>query len=249
MALAFNLKKANIQWDIDAIEVDVPSVRHVGVIHRGRRIRVRLTDLNDQNSDRQSLVYLSKSDDEALNVESLLALALKENMPDHPVFLAWRKQHGHEPVNITQEDLTIANLGAGLHTALRKATDSQQSIIQWNAINHLLDEDWHHLLMIICEEITKKIERVNTGKTSRLTRYQVGMAIKKACCTRFEDVSHRYDTQLDCFVERTDLQKFALQSFEVSCKITEDQDFVWAWTAYICREATESISTTNAIAT
>lgn len=227
MSLSIKLKSAGIAWCIDPVEIDVPSRRYPDVVHKGERIRVRLTD--GAAADPVTLTELFPAQYDSRDVEELLARAMRNQLPQHPAFLSWLAKMGHCPVTI-RPDLLGDGLGECLHTALRKAVDGPQSVIQWNAICNLLPEDWSQLLAMTREEIEKARVVGAASKAKALTRYAVGLAIHEAFAERVGEVS---------VIERkrTDIQMLSLLMLEAACKLTDKQDFVWGWTAYLCEES------------
>lgn len=53
---------------------------------------------------------------------------------------------------ISREDATSL-LGEGIHTGLRKAVDSHESVVVWQAINRLPDDEWHTVLVWLVDAL------------------------------------------------------------------------------------------------
>lgn len=247
MTLATELRKANIDWCIDLVYINEPSVRYPEKQNRVQKLRIRLADMSVESSESapvtmETLIQAERTD---RDIEHLLALAMRRNMPDHPVFQTWLKSRGHEPVTI-RPDLLGESLGECIHTALRKCVDTHESCIQYQSIHQLAGADWLQLLEMTRENIRALMKKVEIGTLPSLQRYDVGLAIKNAFADRADEVTHREDPKTRRPVKRADAESFALMSLTMACKITDDQDFVWGWTSYLCEYASESNSQTPA---
>lgn len=237
MSIVPELKKASIEWSIDQVEVDIQSQRNPEETYKAERIRVQLTDVGS-DSDRVTVSELFSTSTQTKGVEELLARTMRKHFPKHPVFLSWMQSRGHCPVTI-DSDLLKSGLGECLHTALRKAVDGPQSVLQWNAIHYLMYQDWHQLLEMTREEI-KKTMALTVEKCTSLTYYNVGMAIREAFVSRMEEVTYRGFDKTGKKPDRTEMQAQALRTLDAACELTDNQDFVWGWTAYLCKEVKES---------
>lgn len=244
MRLTVELRKAGIEWCVDLIHVPQPSTRYPGVTHQVPKLRVRLANVAEaQAAGTEAVTHelLLTYFDGDLQIEQVLAKALREHFPRHPLFRAWLDSHGNVETVLTPGGLE--NLGELIHTALRKMCDGPQSTILWNTQHHLLHADWSHFLDLIREEITKLVSRVDAakqaGRKARLLRRDVGMAIKRAMIERFDEVHGRGFEKNHKLPKRTDVQEYALRTWNAACRLTEDSEWTYGWTGYLCEDAPE----------
>lgn len=239
MALATDLRNAGIDWSLDLVYVDEPSKRYPGKIHKIPHTRVQLTDLTatvEPGAQPVTQECFIRSEQAAREVEGALIYAMRKHFPGHPVLTAWLRARGHEAV-VVPPKLLGAQLGECLHVALRKSCEGPQSNIIWNAICHMLPADWSHVLQLIREEVQLAMAEVASSNKRVLTYHCVGTAIQHALVERLVEVRNRDEGEPGKGVMRTDLQAFALLSFAQAARLTEQQEFVWGWTAYLCQEA------------
>jgi len=237
MDLANELRKAKIKWSIDQVIREKPSRHEPGVVRRSLAARVRLTDLEapwPSGADEPPIMeaFYSTGGDDA-SMQKLLSLAIRDLMPQHPLRRAYLDSVGNTPVTIKSEHLND-NLGEIIHVQMRKCLQGPASVIQWNGVHHLLPADWSQMLELIREEVRLAQEEANPAQG--LLRRNVGMAIKKAMTERMDDVIYRLTPKGDR-VKRTDIQEYALKSIHAANSLTEDPDWVFGWTAYLCDDA------------
>lgn len=237
MNLVLTLRGRGIEWAIDNIILTKEQAEAQGR-HQRDLLRVRLCDWNSvpagQTPAKLEKCYLNQSD---VKVDRLLALAVRDLLPDHPIRREYLNSKGNTPVTIDPDSLG-EGLGPCVHTALRKLMDSQESIIQWNAIHHLLPEDWSHALRLIREEVQAVLDKAKTKNRPPLQR-EVGVAIQTAMTERFNEIFYRDDGRAER--ARTDIQRFALKSFGAANKLTAVEDFVFGWGGYLCQDAEKQI--------
>lgn len=237
MKLATELVAAGVQWAIDLVTQKQESLRFPGKFHPIPRLRVRLADMAlAQSSGLEPVTHeLFAIPDNDLSVEVALAAAMRKFMPTHPVYQAFRQSQGMEYVKI-DPDWLAEGLGEALHTALRKSVEGPHSCIQHRAIQHLANSDWSALLEETRKEIGKLIDSVKEGRRVALSRYAVGMAIRKAFID--EDQVAQMAGSTDAkgrMIKRDPVADFALMSLTMACKETDPQDFVWGWTSFLCQ--------------
>ena len=140
MQLINTLRGRGIEWAIDNIILTKEEAEAQDRYQRDL-LRVRLCDWNSvpagQTPPTLEKCYLNQG---GAQVNRLLALAVRDLLPNHPIRREYLDSKGNTPVTINPESLG-EGLGSCVHTALRKLIDTQESIIQWNAIHHLLPED------------------------------------------------------------------------------------------------------------
>ncbi len=138
------------------------------------------------------------------------------------------------------ESLLGDHLAECLHTALRKLVQSKESNIQWNAIRYLRRDDWCQMLDLVREEIRLVMKDVTEGKRKVLLRRDVGQAIKRALVDRADEVTHRGFETTHRNPRRTDVETFALICMQSACSLTDNSDWTFGWTGYLCEEADEA---------
>lgn len=184
--------------------------------------------------------------DSSTRVNTLLAYALRDLMPEHPFRREYLDAIGNTHVTIDPQFLgeseeCLGSLAHIIHVQLRKCVDSKQSVIQWNAVHHLLQADWDHILKNIRSEVTQLQagiqKKVASGKRAFLLRRDVGLAIRNAMTEKMREVTHRDFDKNNASPERTELQKFALLTFESANWLTEEEDWVFGWTGFLCEDA------------
>jgi hypothetical protein len=228
------LKQAQVDWDICPVEVTQPSRRTPGASFMVSQVRVRLTQ-----ADGYSVEELVPQSDGSMSITELLLTALRNKLPNHPVFQKWLESRGHVPVVLTPDSLG-EGLGECLHVALRKAVDTPESVVQWNAVHHLAPEDWSTILRLVREEVSQvQSERNAAGKA--LHRYHVGCAIRKALTERLREARRQEGVEPRSVRQRTGSEVFAMRAFEASCASTDLQDYVWGWTYFLCNEVPSQV--------
>jgi hypothetical protein len=244
MNLSLELRKADIEWAIDQLILKEESQRLPGKFHDVSRTRLRMVDWSTVDKDSgQVPVTLEKlyHPREEFTVQKYLALGLRDLLPKHPIRRQYLDSVGNTPVTIDPEHLG-ESLGEVIHVQLRKYIDTKESVIQWNGINHLLPADWTHMIRLIRKAVTDLQDEVKE-KGSKLLRREVGMAIKNAMTEQMEDVKHRDFEKNHKSPKRTDLQEFALKSVEAANWLTDDSDWTFGWTSYLCEDVAEEATT------
>lgn len=221
MTLLSELRQHQVSWQVD--RVDVPSTRNPANLIG--HVRVQLFDNGGAKPQTHELLlqgYLASD-----SLERLLASALRKHLPKHPAYRAWLDSKGNVPVKMSDE--SIECVGEALHTAMRKLADSPESAIQWNAVHHLARDDWSALL-----EATRVALREHQKTAKRLLRRDIGLLLKEVWTEKSEELRYSVPQAED---KRTDLQKFALLALHLACKSTDDDEWVWSWTGYLCEDA------------
>lgn len=247
MNLDIEIRKAGIEWAIDKVFAQKESTDRPGEFHQVMRTRLRFADWKAEGlktgETPPTLERLYTWTPEDMTIQKLLAIGLRDLLPDHPIRRAFLDSVGNAPVVIPEGRLND-NLGEIIHVQLRKSVDSKQSTIQWNAVHHMLPDDWSHVLQLIREAVAEAVQgaaQARKGQGRPLLRRDVGMAIKHAMTEKMSDVAHRGFEKTNRLPTRTPFQKFALMSFESANWLTEDSDWTFGWTAYLC----DSIEVSN----
>ena len=248
MDIGRELRQNGIEWAIDVVTIEVPSQIEGRPPHKAQRYRVRFADWNSSKENWCSAVpatlevlYQSTtSPDSPDGLEVLLARAMRDLIPEHPVRRAYLDHHGNVPVVVLDNALG-ESLGECIHTQMRKCLDGPDSIIQWQGVHHLLAEDWSQMLELIREEVGK-VQRLAKSRNRLPRRREIGMAIRCAMVERMEEVHNRGACEANRYKrpKRTHLQEFALAAFAAACKTTNTIDWVWGWTSYLCEEPKEA---------
>jgi hypothetical protein len=240
--LSFELRKAGIEWSIDQLILQEESQRYPGKFNEISRTRVRFADWNTVEKDSgQVPVTLEKlyHPSQEFAVQKYLALGLRDLLPKHPIRREYLYSVGNTPVTISPEHLG-ESLGEIIHVQLRKCMDSKESSIQHNGIQHLLPADWGHMLRLIRECVTELQDEAKE-KRRPLLRREVGMVIKNAMTERMKDVQHRDFEKNRKSPKRTALQEFALRSVEAMSWLTDDDDWTFGWTSYLCEDVEDVV--------
>lgn len=242
MNLDTELRRQGLEWAIDQVWIEIPSSFPGAKPHQGLRTRVRLADWSaTQKGDMPAThekLYRTERD---TTIQKLLACALRDLMPNHPVRRAYLDSVGNTPVTVDPTCLEGEGdrLGEIIHVQLRKCADSKQSVIQWNAIHHLHPADWRCMLGLIRQAVKDLAGQVRDGRRRHLLRRDVGMAIKDAMTQQMDKVTHQEGGR----VNRTAEQEFALRALEAANWLTEDEEWTFSWTGYLC----EAVKTSDAM--
>lgn len=236
MNLPVDLRKAGVEWAVDSVVANIENERNPGTYTAKTNLRVRFCDWNSvpagQTPPTLEKLYMATGE---FSVEKMLALGMRDLLPAHPIRRAYLDSVGNTPVTIDKE--TLANsLAECIHVAMRKCMDSKQSAIQWNAVHHLLPEDWSHALRLIRSSVENEIARCEQ-KGAPLLRRNVGMAIKSAMTEQVEEIYYRDVESQGLIVKRTPVQEFALRCFAAANSLTDDGDWTFGWTSYLCKDA------------
>ncbi len=243
MDLARALHDAKIEFAIDQLVIEKPSDYEPGKINKMLRTRIRFADFGSvaKGETPPTLEHFLPPDSN-VTLQKLLALGLKKLLPEHPIRRRYLDSVGNTPVTIDPKHLDQGMVSELIHTQLRKCIDSKEGIIQWNAIHHLMPEDWGQITGLIKGAVEEEIERCET-KGVPLLRRNVGMKIKEAMTEGIRKVEHREHVRasegvemVKGYKERSGVQEFALRAFRAANQLTPDEDWAFGWTAFLCEE-------------
>ncbi len=71
-----------------------------------------------------------------------------------------RKKNRMATTRQEQIDFVRGQVGEGVHTSLRKFTDSKEGADAWNAINKMSNEEWHGVCEIVAEVIVDGLKEL-----------------------------------------------------------------------------------------
>jgi hypothetical protein len=232
MTILHLLRKHQLVLQIE--RVGIPSERKPEKVNGFLRVRI----IDEAVTPAQTHEHLLEGYLAPDSLERIVAIAMRKVLPRHPAFRDWLDSKGNVRVDIA--DTSIEYCGEALHTAMRKLCDSPQSSLQWNAVHHMHPDDWSTLLAKTRELLIKlKAE----SKNGQPLRRDVGLALKELWREAPGELYGTYRSGRTAEGKkahaRTDLEKFALLTMAQSCACTEDDEFTWGWTGYLCTEATE----------
>lgn len=174
-------------------------------------------------------------------LEKMLALTLTENFKKHPLTRAWYDSHGNTPVSVSAGALKAAS--ELIHVALRKSADSKQSVITWNAFHRIHPLDFAGLM-----NDARQAVRFEMAKKPNPSRRKIGQALKKVFVegTDSEKNWERANAKGASFIRNAE-QEFALKVLYAGCALTENAEWTWDWTAYLCESFEQQEPNSRAI--
>lgn len=225
------LRNSGIAWSIDLVYLMKDGKTSHNPKSGEPRTRVRILDLPMLRKSKTPLgMYkgvekIFMPHNELITIDSILINACKSLIPDNDVFRAWLKENGEELVHI-DESINHEYIADCFKKSLQNSMDSDQSNLQWHSIKHMHKDDW----LALVDLALNGIKAASSG--NKYTQIAIGMAIKAAFTQHYSEIWFREDPVTNKAVERTDIQRFALLSMQASCNLTDDQEWIQAWTSY-----------------
>lgn len=167
----------------------------------------------------------------AAKLDNMLAIALREHAPAHPARQAWLEAKGNYPVGLllkTKEDFRC--IGAPMHTALRKLCDSDSSVLTWNALHHLAEQDLDDFWTVAANAV----RRAFADKQTAVLR-QVATELRDSLLEFLEgtDEPRKGDPKLSATIRRKEAELFALRTLSAGCRLTDMDEWMWGWLGYV----------------
>lgn len=168
------------------------------------------------------------------SLESMVVRWLKANMPDHPLLRAWFDSKGNVPVKLALSKEDLQYIGYSMHTGLRKLADTTQSVITWNALHHMADEDRSALWTAVAEMVEKAFSTKKLP-TRRAVANKLREEVLRVLDTRDAPVYDAGDGRMEKY-KRTEGESFALRMMHQGCKLTGMDEWMWGWLGYVVED-------------
>lgn len=204
----------------------------------GSRVRVTLTERAVEGAEPKVtdiLIRTRTTHSRLSGFESSVVTAARRLLGrEHPALRAWFEQMGEVPVKLEDTARSRESLGEAIHRAIRTMCDSDLSVIQWHAITALHPQDWTRFLDDSVQSIAR-VEAQAREEGQPLFQRDVGLTLHRYWSTapfnRLQDIDRNW-------VEgerRTEGERLALLALAKACAATDVAEFIWGWTAYLCR--------------
>lgn len=224
MSLAQSLHEAGVRWTLSCDEAPGD-----GAARRRTSLLLQLTlSPGAAPVERRFPLY------NALPLDHMLSLGMRQRAADHPAYGAWLESRGNVPVRLLLKRKDLVGVGEPMHVGLRKAADSKQSIITWNALHHMHSDDRVALWSAVADLLKKSF-----ANRQRPLRRQLAAALRdcvEAVCRAQYNKQHVSDRR-GIERERSPHERFALVTFQAACALTDIDEWMWGWLAYVVEDA------------